>query len=94
MGRSYILFNINYMYYSFMQVGDYMLLGIGIPYYKNSEECETAFKKMLKTVWRQVTEETRFVVYEDGQVSDWLKEYSKGRTYIWSCPINNGVQLY
>ena len=68
-----------------------MLLGIGIPYYKNSSECEIAFKKMFITVWKQVTEETRFVVYEDGQVSDWLIPYHKGRTEILSCNVNHGV---
>ena len=68
-----------------------MKLGIGIPYYKNSEECEIAFKKMFITVWKQVTEETRFIVYEDGQESEWLKGYSKGRTIILGSPINRGI---
>lgn len=69
-----------------------MLLGIGIPYYKNSPECEIAFKKLMKTISWQITNEMRVVVYEDGQVSEWLKNgYNIGVTKIISNPINMGV---
>lgn len=68
-----------------------MLLGIGIPYYKNSPECEIAFKKLMRTLDRQITEEMRFIIYEDGQDSEWLHAYSRGRTKVISNIINNGV---
>lgn len=68
-----------------------MILGIGIPYYKNSEECEVAFKKLMATLKWQITEETRLIVYEDGQVSEWLQNYAKGRITVISDPVNKGV---
>ena len=69
-----------------------MLLGIGIPYYKNSSECEIAFKKLMKTISWQITNEMRVVIYEDGQISEWLKNgYDGGITKIISNPINMGV---
>lgn len=55
------------------------MLAVLIPYYKNSEECEIAFKKLMKTLVRQVTDEVWLIVYEDGQRSEWLREYSKGQ---------------
>lgn len=68
------------------------MIGIGIPYYKNSEECEIAFKKLMKTIDRQVTNDTLVYIYEDGQVSDWLYMYPpEGVTKVKSNPINNGV---
>lgn len=68
------------------------MIGIGIPYYKNSEECEIAFKKLMKTIDRQVTNDTLVYIYEDGQVSDWLRRYlPDGVTKVKSNPINNGV---
>ena len=68
-----------------------MKLGIGIPYYKNSEECELAFKELMKTLDKQITEEMRFKIYEDGQVSEWLQSYNRGRTEVMSNPKNKGV---
>lgn len=53
------------------------VLGVAIPYYKNSEECEVAFKKLMETLNKQLTEDMLIYVYEDGQFSDWLWEYSK-----------------
>lgn len=69
-----------------------MKLGIGIPYYKNSPECEVAFKKLMKTLSWQVTNETLFCIYEDGQVSDWLRNgYNVGVIEVISNEKNNGV---
>ena len=51
-----------------------MKLGIGIPYYKNSPECEVAFKKLMKTLESQVGGNIYLYVYEDGQKSRWLKK--------------------
>lgn len=52
-----------------------MKLGIGIPYYKNSPECEVAFKKLMKTIEPQVGGNIHLYIYEDGQKSRWLKNY-------------------
>ena len=68
-----------------------MRLGIGIPYYKNSPECEIAFKKLMKMLYPQVVNYYRMVIYEDGQCSDWLKGYDVGYTKVISNVINNGV---
>ena len=69
-----------------------MKLGIGIPYYKNSEECEIAFKKLMKTLSWQIITETPMVVYEDGQVSEWLVNgYNSGVVKVISNPANKGV---
>lgn len=67
------------------------MLGIGIPYYKNSEECEVAFKKLVTTIDRQITNDMTVIYYEDGQISDWLEYYDRGRTKVLSNLINNGV---
>lgn len=66
------------------------MLGIGIPYYKNSNECEIAFKKLMKTLEIQLRDTTYLYIYEDGQVSDWIYSY-QNHTYIESNPINQGV---
>lgn len=55
-----------------------MKLGIGIPYYKNSQECEIAFKKLMKTLEKQIGGNIYLYIYEDGQYSDWLKPYLFG----------------
>lgn len=49
-----------------------MRLGILIPYYKNSPECETAFKKLMKTLEKQIGGNIFVYIYEDGQESEWL----------------------
>ena len=51
------------------------MLGIVIPYYKNSEECEIAFKKLMETLKKQLTDDMLLYVYEDGQFSEWLEPY-------------------
>lgn len=67
-----------------------MTLGIGIPYYKNSPECETAFKKLMTTLEKQVGGNVWLLIYEDGQISDWLKSYNTNTTVIGSM-INKGI---
>lgn len=68
-----------------------MKLGIGIPYYKNSEQCEIAFRKLMKMLYPQLRESTRLFIYEDGQESDWLKGYECDFIHILSCKVNGGV---
>lgn len=67
------------------------MLGIGIPYYKNSPECEVAFKKLVNTIDKQLTSDMRLIYYEDGQSSEWLKYYDCGVSKVVSNVINNGV---
>lgn len=67
-------------------------LGIIIPYYKNSEECEIAFKKLMETLEKQLTDDMILYVYEDGQYSEWLYKYAKPDKVIYtSCDENKGV---
>lgn len=67
------------------------MLGIVIPYYKNSEECEIAFKKLMGTLSKQLTDDMILCIYEDGQVSEWLKEYDKKNVRRISIEYNSGV---
>lgn len=64
------------------------MLGIGIPYYKNSPECEVRFKKLMTTLYKQYPDRGYILVYEDGQKSDWLSNYNIG---YGSSLINRGV---
>ena len=67
-------------------------LGIIIPYYKNSEECEIAFKKLMEKISKQLTDDMILYLYEDGQFSDWLYKYAKPNKIIYtSCDENKGV---
>lgn len=66
------------------------MLGIGIPYYKNSPECEEAFKKLMKMIYPQLTKDITLFIYEDGQVSDWLYGYVDN-TLVFSDIKNNGI---
>ena len=69
-----------------------MKLGILIPYYKNSPECEVAFKKLMKTLKKQVGGNIWVLICEDGQYSEWLYNY-KEHIEILSSKINHGVSL-
>ena len=72
------------------------LMAIAIPYYKNSEECETAFKKLMETLDKQLTDDMLLYIYEDGQFSNWLWEYAKKRPNIIkikSVAKNKGVSV-
>lgn len=52
-----------------------MKLAILIPYYKNSEECEIQFKKLMKTLETQIGGNILLFIYEDGQYSEWLNNH-------------------
>ena len=67
-----------------------MKLGIGIPYYKNSPECEIAFKKLMKTLEPQIGGNIYLYIYEDGQKSKWLKNYN---TCIIGRLTNHGIAV-
>ena len=49
-----------------------MKLGILIPYYKNTEECEWAFKKLMITLEKQVGGNIYLNILEE-----WVKELQK-----------------
>ena len=68
-------------------------LGIVIPYYKNSEECEKAFKKLLEKLSKQLKENVLLYIIEDGQDSSWLKEYTKPNILVKCLDINHGVSF-
>ena len=65
-----------------------MNLAILIPYYKNSEECEVAFKKLIKTLVKQTGENIFVFIYEDGQISKWI--YNYGYVSMFDI-INHGI---
>ena len=71
-------------------------LGIIIPYYKNSEQCEVEFKELMQQLTPQLTEDMTLYVYEDGQVSDWLWDVyntikENQNFMLVSDPVNKGV---
>lgn len=72
------------------------VLGVIIPYYKNSEECEIEFKKLMDILLPQLTDDMILYIYEDGQVSEWLWDINKEKKglinlMLISDPINKGV---
>ena len=68
------------------------MLGIVIPYYKNSVNCEVSFKKLIKSLLKQLTTNMYLYIYEDGQVSDWLTELNEyDNIYVDFSLINRGV---
>ena len=68
-------------------------LGICIAYYKNSEQCEFEFRKLMDILIPQLTDDMILCIYEDGQVSDWLKEFKSENVVIKSCKKNKGVSV-
>lgn len=68
-------------------------LGIIIPYYKNSEECEKVFKKLLEKLNKQLKENVLLCIIEDGQNSEWLEQYVKQNIIIIGLDKNNGVSV-
>lgn len=68
-------------------------LGIVIPYYKNSEECEKAFKSLLEKLNKQLKEDVLLCIVEDGQESEWLKEYIKQNIIVKCLDTTNGVSF-
>lgn len=71
------------------------LLGIIIPYYKNTEVCETEFRQLLDALIPQLTDDMLLYIYEDGQKSDWLWEIASKieNITIESNPKNKGVSF-
>jgi len=72
------------------------VLGIAIPYYKNSEQCEIAFKKLMEQLDKQLTKGMILYVYEDGQFSNWLWKYAQNKPElikIKSNAKNKGVSF-
>lgn len=65
-----------------------MRLAILIPYYKNSEACEVYFKKLMKTLEKQVGGNIYLFIFEDGQFSSWL-DYRFGNNTWAAWSINN-----
>ena len=70
-----------------------MKLGIGIPYYKNSEECEVAFKKLLTTLNSQIRGNIYLFIYEDGQESEWLVQryLYNNQVIVYGDELNMGI---
>lgn len=72
------------------------MLGIAIPYFCNSNECEIAAKKLMKQLDEQLTDDMLLYIYEDGQFSNWLWEYAKKKPNIIkikSVGKNKGVSV-
>lgn len=67
-----------------------MILLILIPYYKNSEACEIYFRKLLRTLEKQIGGNIYVFVYEDGQRSEWLHGYNPN-IFVASHFDNKGV---
>lgn len=70
-----------------------LVLGILIPYYKNSDECETTFKHLMTKLSQQINDKMILYVYEDGQKSNWLLEYQKDNIIIKGSTKNKGVSF-
>ena len=66
-------------------------MGIVIPYYCNSIECELNFKRLMEDLDKQLTDDMILVIYEDGQYSEWLKDYDKPNVKRISYEENKGV---
>jgi len=73
-----------------------VVLGISIPYFKNTQICEDRFKALMEKIEKQITNDILLCVYEDGQVSDWLVEYQKrldNKMFLIQNPVNYGVSI-
>ena len=69
-------------------------LGIVIPYYKNSEECEIAFRRLMVMLNKQLTDDMILFIWEDGQYSEWLQMFKKNNILVEGCSnINYGVSV-
>ena len=68
-------------------------LGICIPYYKNTEECELYFKQLMQKVQNQIANNdfTYVLIVEDGQNSKWLDEFESDKVHIHRNDKNKGV---
>lgn len=70
-----------------------MKLAILIPYYKNNEECEIQFKKLMKTLEKQIGGLIWLFIVEDGQCSNWLYGYRNIHFKVLSNTVNLGVSV-
>ena len=70
-----------------------MKLGIVIPYYRNSTQCEINFRLLMDVLEKQIydRDDTLLVVVEDGQCSGWLEDYKSDSIVVISNLINMGV---
>ena len=68
-----------------------MLLGVAIPYYRNSIQAEMFFKSLMIQIEKQLTNNMILYIYEDGQISEWLDKYSNYNVIIERSVINKGV---
>lgn len=66
-------------------------LGIAIPYFRITCYCDGIFKKLMNQLDEQLTDDMIIYIYEDGQESDWLKEYIKENIIVETNNINYGV---
>lgn len=66
-------------------------LGIAIPYFRITCHCDDIFKKLMNQLDEQLTDDMIIYIYEDGQESDWLKEYIKENIIVETNNINYGV---
>lgn len=68
------------------------VLGIAIPYYKNTIQCEEAFKELMAKIDEQLTDDMILYIYEDGQASQWLLKYNeRSNVIIKGATENKGV---
>lgn len=69
-----------------------LVLGIAIPFYKNSAESELKFMALMRQIKEQLREGILVYIYEDGQTSNWLEEYKDiPNIVIEQCNVNKGV---
>lgn len=67
------------------------VLGIAIPYFRNVIQCEEPFKKLMEILANNMVDGVIIYIYEDGQTSEWLKQYENENIIVESCNINYGV---
>lgn len=67
-------------------------MGIIIPYYKNSAECEIKFQQLMQQIEGQLTDDMLLYIYEDGQKTEWLDKYKNNKNIvIIQNEVNKGV---
>lgn len=66
-------------------------LGICIPYFMITIQCQETFMKLMETLSKQVTNDVLVYVYEDGQISYWLKDYINENIIVDVDLVNRGV---
>ena len=67
------------------------VLGIAIPYWKNTEQCEKAFQDLMEQINNQIFDDLILYIYEDGQCSEWLDKYRYNNVIIERNLTNMGV---